>query len=350
MRRSTRPRQLCRNYRKSKKHFVRAEQIDVELIEEVSRALTQATLDWWESFRRNRDDKEGLYLSEEWVRVLFEECDDDFEKQVYDLIFRGWGENVLPTLVQGWEDGEAEGIAEAVYYKIVKEYRSFHLEAESGVQANRLRAFRRPHRPAKFGHATVVKDDTKLDVLCVGIWMRMVGTRGVSGSNGTISARAGDADVERCNTPPYVSGRAPFSGRRRRHDFHDAIMELTKNLACDVKVISLDTAVDSHYGDLSSDSFSWAAVMKLARQCRISAAVAGPPCETYSEARFHIPEGLSEEDRQKWPRQLRTEDCPWGIDGLRYREMKQLQIGSRFGLQTIWLFVLMLCTGGCMLV
>lgn len=39
-----------------------------------------------------------------------------------------------------------------------------------------------------------------------------------------------------------------------------------------------------------------------------------------------------------------------GTAGLRFREMKQLQIGNRFGLQTLWLFVMLLCCGGSMLI
>ena len=81
----------------------------------------------------------------------------------------------------------------------------------------------------------------------------------------------------------------------------------------------------------------------------ISGAIAGPPCETFTEARNHIPEDVTEEERKRWPRPLRDAAAPWGLDHRTCREMRQLKAGSGFALQMLWIFAMLLAMGGHML-
>eukprot|EP00438_Fugacium_kawagutii_P014204 Skav201444 [mRNA] locus=scaffold6:138319:139023:- [translate_table: standard] len=62
----------------------------------------------------------------------------------------------------------------------------------------------------------------------------------------------------------------------------------------------------------------------------ISATLCGPPCETYSEARFMPLDG----QLKKPPRPLRSHDRILGLEGLTYRELLQVHQGSMFVLQT----------------
>ena len=55
---------------------------------------------------------------------------------------------------------------------------------------------------------------------------------------------------------------------------------------------------------------------------RVLAVVAGPPCATWSAARFlELPEG--------GPRPVRTCEQPWGIDNLVTKERKAVELGSQ---------------------
>lgn len=349
-----------RKLQEEKELYVKPGDIEIPFVEDISGALTQATNDWWQHFQVERHDSSGDFLLDAWIGVLFEDCENEDEKQYMDVVFRGWGEYILPGLCEDWADGEAEQIAEKIFYNVVKEFRSFDMEAELEVKMNRLRALWRqrevedeagPHRPVRYGPdyhrggrgltKKIVRryvDEDGWQKTCDDLrWQQAVRERTVPTLYPVI------------HRPCFLVLHL-FSGRRRHGDLHEALMTLSQDLACDLKVVSLDTAVDSSCGDLSSDSYTWSMVVRLAKQGRISAAIAGPPCETYSEARFHVPEDLPAEDRDKWPRPLRTEERPWGVEGLRYREMKQLLVGNRFGLQTLWLFVMLLCCGGCMII
>ena len=78
--------------------------------------------------------------------------------------------------------------------------------------------------------------------------------------------------------------------------------------------------------DITSD---WLEILHDDYQRRDEASVAGSPCNTYSEARHHRPEGV---ETTNWPRPIRSAEAPSGLRGLRARDMKHLQVGSSFAL------------------
>ena len=76
-----------------------------------------------------------------------------------------------------------------------------------------------------------------------------------------------------------------FSGRRRIADFHEHLNQWAEEHYCNIVVLSLDTAVSSHYGNLHNESVSWLHFLTLLRSGAITGALTGSPCETYSAAR-----------------------------------------------------------------
>ena len=97
-----------------------------------------------------------------------------------------------------------------------------------------------------------------------------------------------------------------FSGRRREGDLHDHLQRMAQGKDYDIKVFSMDLAVDEHYGDLSPTSATWLKVKEGLTKGIFAAGLAGSPCNTYSEARYHQPEDTS----RKWPRPVRTRAEP----------------------------------------
>ena len=111
----------------------------------------------------------------------------------------------------------------------------------------------------------------------------------------------------------------------------------------DITVLSLDTAVSIEDGNLSADAVSWRSLDELYDAGVVAFTLAGSPCETFSEARFTpctTPSG------KPGPRPLRSADRVWGLTGLTRRERRQLDIGSRLHLQTLYLLTLQWMEGG----
>ena len=102
-------------------------------------------------------------------------------------------------------------------------------------------------------------------------------------------------------------------------------------------------------GDLTAGRTTWQQVMQLAREGKLAGGLAGPLCETFTEARHYIPPEVPEADRKFWPRPLRSALRPWGLPELTEKELKQVRTGTRFALQMMWLMVAFLCYGGHML-
>ena len=87
------------------------------------------------------------------------------------------------------------------------------------------------------------------------------------------------------------------------------------NVVC----VSVDVQVDARRGDLSSEKVVdyW---LKEIKAGRVHGMHAGPPCSTWSRARFIW-----------WcpgPRPVRSEEEPWGIAGLTQSEQKAVDLGN----------------------
>ena len=104
-----------------------------------------------------------------------------------------------------------------------------------------------------------------------------------------------------------------FSGARRRHDVQE-YLEQSGFLA-----VSIDIIFDQRWGDLSRDE-TFSMFVEALRSGYLVAWIAGPPCETWSIARYNaLPGG---------PRPVRRRGMPWGNFDLTYKEHKQVSMGS----------------------
>ena len=89
-------------------------------------------------------------------------------------------------------------------------------------------------------------------------------------------------------------------------------------------VISLDIVVSSQHGNIMDPAVR-AFWVHGARQ-GIHSFVAGPPCETWSQARENDLGGG--DDDYKGPRVLRTAARPWGLEAMSLKEIKQVIFGD----------------------
>lgn len=70
----------------------------------------------------------------------------------------------------------------------------------------------------------------------------------------------------------------------------------------------------------------------------------GPPCESWSGARHAELRSISEE-LLPGPRPLRSQQAPWGLAQLSFKELCQIFVGSGLLLQGVWLAILVALTG-----
>ena len=120
-----------------------------------------------------------------------------------------------------------------------------------------------------------------------------------------------------------------FSGRRRSDDFHEKLASMIRGRPYDVHILSLDTAICKTIGNLAQTSETWSRMGSLLEKGAIAGGIAGPPCETFSAARYHEPSEEEKASGQRWPRPLRDEEWPWGLQDLSCRELRSIQHHQR---------------------
>ena len=160
-----------------------------------------------------------------------------------------------------------------------------------------------------------------------------------------------NARVDGIDPPPFVPrfGRHrillhAYSGRRRPGDVQCFLEQSTVQPGIVLHVVSLDIIIDKHYGDILNPRIRrfW---MEAAAQSWVHSFVAGPPCETWSNARAH---GLQTADAKgrRGPRVIRTSECPWGLDSLGIKELQQILCGDVLLGFTITMLATLFTTGG----
>ncbi len=108
-----------------------------------------------------------------------------------------------------------------------------------------------------------------------------------------------------------------FSGRRRPGDFQQAVDALFASRQYTVVVLSLDVLFGDK-GDLMKQANVDFWIGKI-RQGHVIAVVGGPPCETWSTARY-LPDG---------PGPVRSRDAPYGISSIQsIRQLWQVIVGN----------------------
>ena len=124
-----------------------------------------------------------------------------------------------------------------------------------------------------------------------------------------------------------------FSGHRRMGDIGSHL-----NWSGHLVPICIDLTIDQHFGDVMNIG-PW---LDLIRAKRIVAAHAGPPCETYTLARWLAPDN----PKEHYPRPLRTAQDPWGCWFRTVAETEQCEVGTILMLQAIKLLLLVYLHGG----
>ena len=124
-----------------------------------------------------------------------------------------------------------------------------------------------------------------------------------------------------------------FSGHRRWGDIASWVSWLGTDNS--VVPISVDIGLHAVYGDIYNGQL-WE---RLIRARKVVAAHGGPPCETYSLARWlPAPSGR--------PRPLRNRKFPWGLPARSLKEVQQCMVGTVLMFRTIYLLILVYCYGG----
>lgn len=121
-----------------------------------------------------------------------------------------------------------------------------------------------------------------------------------------------------------------FSGRRRHGDVHCHLRQWACDRGHSRMILSLDTAICWQYGDLHRESDNWHFLQQAYEAGIIAGTICGPPCETFSEARFQAVEELG----ARAPRPLRSSTRWLGLEGLTTKELYQVKQGSALVLQT----------------
>ena len=130
-----------------------------------------------------------------------------------------------------------------------------------------------------------------------------------------------------------------YSGRRRQGDLQCFLEEGAIPAGIVLHVVSLDIIVDRVYGNILDPDIRrfW---IEGAKQKWVFGFVAGPPCETWSQARAHeLDQGGSKSG--KGPRVIRTGEYPWGLTSLGVKEIGDILMGF-----ALVMLVVLYTTGG----
>ena len=137
-----------------------------------------------------------------------------------------------------------------------------------------------------------------------------------------------------------------FSGRRRPGDFQQFVdLARMQNEGTLIHTISVDIVVDPIWGDVSRPEVR-AFWLTAVHDRMVVGAMAGPPCETWSQARGQPPTALPGAPARRAPRVIRDGDELWGRCSLALRELYQLDTGNLLLLFTLELLINLAVEGG----
>ena len=113
-----------------------------------------------------------------------------------------------------------------------------------------------------------------------------------------------------------------YSGRRRCGDLQHVFEQMQWPEGRSITVISIDVEIDPKRCDLSQDDIRrrW---LRLIISGEIAGIGSGPPCESWSVARFNPCT-----DGKAGPRPVRLDDQPWGLTDVTKKEAEQLTLGN----------------------
>ena len=122
-----------------------------------------------------------------------------------------------------------------------------------------------------------------------------------------------------------------FSGRRRASDLQECLENMVCPSGIFLHVVSVDIVFGRNADLLRREARSiW---LRVFSDGLVLAFYSGPPCETFSAARYNEIEGIK-------LRPLRSESEPWGLSCLSLREQRQLVVANMLILFTLICFLL----------
>lgn len=133
-----------------------------------------------------------------------------------------------------------------------------------------------------------------------------------------------------------------FSGHRRTGDVQHAFEQLQPTSMFPMMGLSVDVVISLQFGNML-DPRTQRLFLTAVRDGLIGAIVAGPPCESWSQAREQYYR------EQRGPRPIRTVQSPQGMEQLRLREITQLIVGNDL-LGAAMLFAYTAWISGCFMI
>ena len=293
------------------------------------------------------DDLQGA-----WIGVLT--ARPALEKEA-TFIFMEWSDDYTEALFAEWGDSRAAHIVEQQAASFIGELEGSALmrkRTSLQLRITRLAAPpppRLPHRPVNKQPANKQERATR-DASVPGFYSKQATWRDEQLQMAFLKQpdmKAAVPTINELGERPLFIVIHLFSGRRRANDFHDHLLRLCEADSFQVIILSMDTAVSLEHGDLRAHARPWRILQRWLATGRVAACIAGSPCETFTEARYH-PVVDAEGNVKEGPRVLRTAKELWGLAGLTLRELRQLAQGSGFALQVLWCATLMALWGGVM--
>eukprot|EP00438_Fugacium_kawagutii_P036001 Skav228967 [mRNA] locus=scaffold671:117523:123045:- [translate_table: standard] len=286
-----------------------------------------------------------------WLGILADLPPADHDWGAWAFI--QWGRGPLDELLTALVDGEAESLIEDFFLEFSKELDFSRRQDRLQHLRARLRALRDaqgrplPHREVRRGHANASeRTHTALQVprafAEIGQWHDEVRRMGWTGT----MDRPGLPILRRADGTLFYLVVHLFSGRRRNTDCHAHLQAWAQQKGRNIVVLSMDTAVSVHYGNLDAAGHPWRQLRRLYDAGMVSATLSGAPCETFSEARHMPPPADCPESlAANWPRPLRSAAQFFGLEGLSYKELRQVRQGSAFFLQNVEALIKSYVTG-----
>ncbi len=316
---------------------------------------TATTQQWFTDFVDKGYDANRIALLPDLWADHFVGYEDDYGVWL-QATFLDWGDRTLPTILQLWEDGEAEPLVEEAYYTLVKDLPYFNNQSRMADLRRKLASSTIPEQeqptPRPHRQPRAVNPNAKTTAQQFPEVIRAYA--GQQAWHDALREVKWSCTPALPPLPVYKEVKAKvqlvvahlFSGRRRADDFHAYLAEWAADRNCNVIVLSLDTAVSPHLGNLHHESVSWQKFIRLLRSGCIAGTMTGSPCETFSAARHHAPPDDAPPGTH-WPRPLRSHARLFGLDKLKLKELRQLEQGSAFFLQVVEALCITILTGGC---
>ena len=141
---------------------------------------------------------------------------------------------------------------------------------------------------------------------------------GCAGSGYTVKGWIEAVRASKTSGSRVFVGMHLFGGERRRDDIQERMEERAKEEDLKLLFLTADLAVDINWDLASPETF--AALLDLCEGGLVDCLVGGPPCATWSVARFRVIEG------ERGPRPLRDRyDYAWGLPNLKPYEQERVR-------------------------